>query len=81
MFNTVDLLVITSSYQLLFIFKVYFSLVSFTKQPIILRGSTVMSHPLKLAFPGLCYKTFYGRTFPYRSKLECLPQSGTSTMV
>ncbi len=48
--STVDLLVLTSLDQLLFILKLYFSFN--TKQPILMRRSIVLSHPLQLGFPG-----------------------------
>jgi hypothetical protein len=48
--STVDLLVITSSDQVLFRLKILISL--FTKQATLLRWSTVLSLPVQLAFPG-----------------------------
>jgi hypothetical protein len=52
--NTVDLLVLTSLYQLLFILKILFSYV--TKQAALMRRSTVLSLPFQLAFPGWTLK-------------------------
>jgi hypothetical protein len=49
--SAVDLLVLTSLDQLLFIMKILFK--CFTKQATVLRRSTVLSLPLKLVFPGL----------------------------
>ncbi len=48
--NTVDLLVLTSLDQLLFLLKLYFSIF---KQPILMRRSTVLSLPLQEEFPGM----------------------------
>jgi hypothetical protein len=47
--STVDLLVLTSLDQVLFILKLYFSF--FTKQPILMRRSTVRILPRQLVFP------------------------------
>jgi hypothetical protein len=49
--STVNLLVLTSLDQLLFILKLLFT--SFTKQATLMRGATVLSLPLQLVFPGL----------------------------
>jgi hypothetical protein len=49
--STVDLFVLNSLDQLLFTLKLYLSI--FTKQPIIMRRSTVLSLPLQLVFPWL----------------------------
>ncbi len=49
--STVDLLVLTSLYQLVFILKILFTFV--TKQTSLMRRSTVLSFPLQLGFSGL----------------------------
>jgi hypothetical protein len=49
--STVDLLVLTSLDQLLFLLKILFTL--FTKQATLMRRSTVPSLPFQLGFPGL----------------------------
>jgi hypothetical protein len=49
--STVDLLVLTSLDQLLFILQILFTLV--TQQTILMRRSTVQSLPSRLVFPGL----------------------------
>ncbi len=51
--STVDLHVLTISDQLVFILKPYFSF--YTKQPISMRRSTVLSLPLRLEFPALAW--------------------------
>jgi hypothetical protein len=48
--STVDLLVLTSLCQLVFILKILFSF--FTKQATLMRSSTVLSLPLSLVFLG-----------------------------
>jgi len=48
--STVDLLVLTSLVQLLFILKIFFTF--FTKQVTLMRRSTVQSLPPQLVFPG-----------------------------
>ncbi len=48
--STVDLLVLTSSDQLIFTLKISFAFV--TKQATLRRRSSVLSRPLQLAFPG-----------------------------
>ncbi len=48
--STVDLLELTSLDQLLFILKIL--LTFFTKQPTLMRRSTVLSLPIQLEFPG-----------------------------
>ncbi len=48
--STIDLLVLTSLDQLLFILKLYISI--FTKQPILMRRSIVLSLPLQEEIPG-----------------------------
>jgi hypothetical protein len=50
-FSTVDLLVLTSSGQLLFILKILLTFL--TKQATLKWGSTVLSLSLQLVFPGL----------------------------
>jgi hypothetical protein len=50
---SVDLLVLTSSGQVLFILKLHFSLL--TKQPILIRRPNVLSFPFQVGFPGLSY--------------------------
>ncbi len=47
----VDLLVLTSIYQLLFILKIVLTFL--TKQATLTRRSIVLSFPLKLVFPGI----------------------------
>jgi hypothetical protein len=48
--SAVELLVLTSLDQLLFILKILFTF--FTKQATLMRRSTVLSLPLQLVFPG-----------------------------
>jgi len=48
-FSTVDLLVLTSFEQLIFIVKILFSF--FTKQATLMKRSTVLSLPPQLVFP------------------------------
>ncbi len=52
--STVDLLVLTSKDQVLFILQALFSFL--TKQVVLMRRSTVLSPPLQLAFPGFGQK-------------------------
>jgi hypothetical protein len=52
--STVDLLVLTSLNQLLFTFKIFFTL--FTKQGNLTRRWTVLSFPLQLVFPDWTLK-------------------------
>jgi hypothetical protein len=86
--STVDLLVLTSSDQLLLILKMYFSF--FTKQPILIRRSTVLNLPdqigvpapsnlLTLGLTACTIKLFTTVIIFYSSKLECLLRSPTST--
>ena len=51
--STVDLLVLNSSDQLFFLLKLKFSF--YTKQPTLMRRSTVLSLPLQLVFPGFIH--------------------------
>jgi hypothetical protein len=53
-FSTVDLLVLTSLDQLLFMLEILFAFV--TKQAILIRRSTVLSLLVQLVFPGFCHK-------------------------
>ncbi len=48
--STVDLLVLTSLDQVIFIMKILFNFV--TKQTTLMRRSTVLSVPTQLVFPG-----------------------------
>jgi hypothetical protein len=50
MLSTVDLLVLTSLIQFIFILKIVFT--CFTKQATLMRRSTGLSLPLQLVFPG-----------------------------
>jgi hypothetical protein len=50
----VDLLVLTSLYKLFLVLKILFTFV--TKQPNLIRRSTVLSLPLPLAFPAQAYQ-------------------------
>ncbi len=56
--STVDLLMLTSLDQLLFIIQRL--LICFTKQGTLLRRSTVLSLPLQWEFPGLCLASVEG---------------------
>jgi hypothetical protein len=49
--STLDLLVLTSSYQVNFMLRILFKF--FIKQATLLRRSTVLSLPPQLVFPGL----------------------------
>jgi hypothetical protein len=53
--NTVDLLVLTSLDQLIFILKILFT--CFTQQATLMRRSTVLSLPLQLVFPGEAFQS------------------------
>ena len=54
--STVDLLVLTSFYQVLIILKILFSF--FTKQDNLMRRLTVLSLPPQLVFPVLTLKPY-----------------------
>jgi hypothetical protein len=68
---TVDLLVLISSDQLLSILKLYFLL--FTKQPILVRWSIVLSLPLQQEFPGLYVGDWEKTIYLRRSTVLSLP--------
>jgi hypothetical protein len=51
--STIDLLVLTSFNELVFILRILFTL--FTKQATLMRRSTILNLPLQLVFPGVTY--------------------------
>jgi hypothetical protein len=55
--STVNLLVLTSLDQLIFIIKILFTFD--TKQVILKRGSSVLSLPFQLVFPDIEYKSLF----------------------
>jgi hypothetical protein len=55
--NTVDLLVLTSLVQLIFIFRVLITFI--TKQATLIRRSTVLILPLQLLFPDVTLSVVY----------------------
>jgi hypothetical protein len=63
-----DLLVLTSSIQLLIILKIILFL--FTKIPILIRRSTVLSLPLQLGFSGLMLASKAG-AYPGEEPCRC----------
>ncbi len=72
--STIDLLVLTSLYQLLFVLKMFFTV--FTKLGTLMRRSTVLSPPSLLAFRGQTIQSKKGQegmSWPYgQTRCRCL---------